>query len=60
MTAIRGSRGLAVIAPVLAVDLKDAVVPAWTIVMVRSRVIITLMFHQAHPCRRKRDPRGEH
>lgn len=60
MTGILGSSGPAVIAPVLAVDLKDAIVPAWTIVIVRFRVIITLMFHQAHPCRRKRDPRGEH
>lgn len=57
---ILGSRGLAIVAPVLAVDLEDAVVPAWTIVIVRFRVIITLVFHQAHPCRRKRDPRGEH
>lgn len=60
MAGILGSSGLAIIAPVLAVDLKDAVVPAWTIVVIRLSVIITLMFHQAHPCRRKRDPRGEH
>lgn len=44
VAGILGPRGPAIIAPVLAVDLKDAVVPAWTIVIIRSSVIITLMF----------------
>ena len=54
MAAVDGSTGLAIITPVLAVDLKDPVVPAWTIVVIRFGVVIALVLHQADPCREKR------
>lgn len=57
MTDILGSMGLAILTPVLAVDLKDPVVPAHTIVMKHFSVVTALMFHQSDPCRRKREPR---
>lgn len=58
MAGILGSMGLAIVTPVLVVDLKDPVVSTWTIVIKCCSAVTALMFYQADPCGRKRQPRG--